>query len=442
MHDRPHLGLLLQAAMTVGLALLIVVLARGVLVQVDRAAEERALTLARTVVRAIEGLVRHGPDQEGRAWGILDEVARDPEVCSVGIVALGGETLVSRGDPVPLVPSLPGSEEVRTEPGRLVASIPLEIRPGCLATDGCRCGTGGCPCGEAGEWSVPAGRYQLVLVLDRAGAERVRFPVFAVAALGVLLLAALLAVSTLLSRSLAARERLARDVAIEQQRRRDLESLSLLAAGLAHEIRNPLGAIRGWAQMLHEQSADDASRDRAALMLGDLDRIAERVEEFLGFARKRHVEPRPVDLGVLARGTAALLQPDAESAGIALSVAAPEPPVVIAGDAAQLKEVLLNLTLNALDACDRGGHVAIEVGPGREGATVTVTDDGHGIRPEDRSRLFEPYFTTKQRGSGLGLAISRRIAEDHCAVLTVENAPVRGAVARLVFPPGGLEGAP
>jgi signal transduction histidine kinase len=426
--------LLLQVLMTAGLAVLILYLARGVVTQVDRAAEEKTLTLARTVVSAIQGVIRHGPDQEGRIHGILEEVARDQEVLGVGIAELDGSPVMAAGEPLPEAENPAGRESLTTIDGRLVAVLPFDVPSGCMASPGaCQCAAGGCLCGGDDDWAVPAGEYLLMLVLDRGAAGRLKGPVVAVAALGVAILAVLLVVAGLLVRSLGARERLARKMALEQQRRRSLESLGLLAAGLAHEIRNPLGSIRGWAQLLHEQAADPEARERTALMLGELDRVGERLEEFLGFARKRRPAAAPVDLGALARKTAALLQADAEAAGIGLAVVAPEAPVTVIGDGGQLGELLLNLALNAVEACGSGGSIRLEVRAGNAGPTIDVVDDGRGILPGDLDRLFDPYFTTKERGSGLGLAISRRIAEDHGAILTLGNRPERGAVARLAF---------
>jgi two-component system sensor histidine kinase HydH len=304
-----------------------------------------------------------------------------------------------------------------------------------MAPGACACGEGACRCGDRKdwEWDLPPGAYRLALVMDTASVERVRAPLLAIAALGIAVLLGLLVAAALLARSISAQGALARKVALEQQRRRSLESLGLVAAGLAHEIRNPLGAIRGYAQLLGEQAADPVSRERAAVMLPELDRVAERLEEFLGFARKRKLSPAPVDLAILAGEVVALFRPDAEADGIELVARTAGGPAIVDGDAAELKELLTNLVLNAVQACGRGGRVV--VGAERTAAEIAlvVTDSGPGILPEDAGRLFEPYFTTKARGSGLGLAISRRIAEDHGAVLTLENAPRGGAIATLAF---------
>jgi two-component system sensor histidine kinase HydH len=274
--------------------------------------------------------------------------------------------------------------------------------------------------------------------MEMESAHRVRAPLVAVAAVGIAVLLGLLVATGLLARSISARGQLARDVARELERRRSLESLGLVAAGLAHEIRNPLGAIRGYAQLLHEQAGDEGSRARAGLMLPELDRVAERLEEFLGFARKRRSAAAAVDLAGLAAEVVALFTPDADAAGTMLSLESSPGRPVVEGDAAALKELITNLVLNALEACRGGGEVIVRTA--RTGADVelSVFDSGQGIRPEVLPRLFEPYFTTKDRGSGLGLAISRRIAEDHGASLTLANAPGGGAVARLTFTQGTI----
>jgi len=428
---RANIWLVLMVCLAVGLGAAFVVLAKGALERVERASQDKARTLARTVIYAMKGVTRYGPDQEGRVYGILEEVSLDPEVVSVGIARPDGRPILERGDPLPDLGRLEAEERLTVHGDRLVLIAPFEVESGCMAPGSCQCGGGTCSCGAHVSWAVPPGSYRLAIVLDTAGTGRVRATIVAEAVLAVGILAGLIVVAGLLARSLGARERLSRDVALEQQRRRSLESLGLLAAGLAHEIRNPLGAIRGYAQLMHEQ-AQGETRQRTGLMLGELDRVGERLEEFLGFARKRRLVVGPVDLGEIAREAASLLGPDAEASGITLAVEAPEP-VVIDGDRAQLKELMTNLVLNAVDACAREGRIAVRAARGPAGAEVTVTDTGRGIRAEDLPHVFEPYFTTKETGSGLGLAISRRIAEDHGAVLTVENAPSGGAVARLAF---------
>jgi len=440
MKNRSHRALAVQAVMTALLAVLIVFLARKVMQEAERTTEEKALTLTRTIVVAIRGVIRHGPDQEGRIQGILHEVVQSPEVLTVGIVDDARTPLAVLGAPLPELEVLKRARPILERNGDIVVTLPFEVESGCMASGACLCGTGHCACGRDDSWAVPAGRYHVVLVLDRSAITGLTWPVVAVAALGVIMLLILFAVTLAWTRALAAQERLAREVALEQQRRQSLESLRLLSAGLAHELRNPLGAVRGLAQLLHEQRADADSEGHTALMLHEIDRMVERLEEFLDFTRPRKKRDDRVDLGELARKTASLLRPDAEVAGLSLDVRLLGPqPNEVTGDAAALEELVLNLALNAIEASSPGGHIELTVDSVPSGPRVRVVDAGHGIAPEDLPRLFEPYFTTRERGSGLGLAISRRIAEDHHAVLSLANGEEKGAVATLTFyaEPGG-----
>jgi signal transduction histidine kinase len=252
-------------------------------------------------------------------------------------------------------------------------------------------------------------------------------------------LAALIVVAAiagaLLLRAAGQKERLARDVELERQRSESLESLRLLGAGLAHEIRNPLGAIRGFTQLIHEQATEQETRDRSALMLGELDRIGERVEELLAFARRQPVRFEPVDLSALAADVAALVRADADGRGISFDIVAPPDAVRCSGDRRELEELLLNVVLNAIQACAEGGSVTVELEAGQDGATIVVRDSGKGIAPEDLPRVFEPYFTTRAQGSGLGLAIAKRIADAHGARITVQSVLGRGTTVRLLLPP-------
>ncbi|MCU0662273.1 MAG: ATP-binding protein [Myxococcota bacterium] len=434
MRNRTHLSLAAQAVMTALLAVLIVFLARKVVREVERTTEEKATTLTRTVVAAIRGVIRHGPDQEGRVQGILSEVGQSPEVLAVGIVDDALTPVAHRGASLPSPDVLRQARPLRASLKDIVVVWPFDVESGCMASGACHCAPGRCACGAQESWAVPAGRYHVVLVLDRTALAGVTWPIVGVAALGVAMLLVLFAVTVAWIRSLAARERLARDMALEQQRRQGLESLRLLSTGLAHEIRNPLGAVRGLAQLIHEQSKDEGSLRHTSLMLHEIDRMVERLEEFLDFARPRKRKENRVDLGELARKTATLLGPDAEAAGLSLEVSVQgRHPIEVVGDASALEELLLNLALNAIEASGSGGRIEIAVEVVGGGPSIRVVDAGRGIAAEDLPRLFQPYFTTKERGSGLGLAISARIAEDHHAVLSLTNGSGQGAVATLTF---------
>jgi signal transduction histidine kinase len=436
MKSRSHLWLSAQSLLSLGLAALLVLLAYRAVAVVEQAAADKANTLLRTVARAIHGVVRHGPDQEGRVYGVLEEVANDPDVLAIGIKDEQGRPIVVRGAAQPIARDDFIPDSLRVVGEKLFAAVTFEIPEGCMAPGMCTCDAGACHCGPHQSWAVPPGEYQLVIVMESGALSRVRWAVIGVTSLGLAILAALWGLSFALVRSLAVRETLARRVALEEERGERLASLSQLAAGLAHEIRNPLGAIRGYLQLLHEAGEMPDMAARTELMLRELDRVGERLEEFLVFARKRSVPTAAVDLLELARRVATLLQPDAEAEGVELTVTAPDDgdeALQVLGDPKALQELLLNLVLNAVEACRAGGRVAIRATRCEGGAELAVVDSGHGIAEAHLPHLFDPYFTTKDRGSGLGLAIAKRVAEDHEAELTVLNHRDGGVIARLRF---------
>ena len=420
--------------LALGLSAVIILQTWSALTRIDRIPEDEARTLSAATVAAMRGVVRYGPDKEGRVFAILEEISENPEVLTVGILEQDGTPAIVLGDPlVSSAYQATGAEALHRAAGSLTLLSPLHVAEGCVAPGDCSCVGDLCSCSGNGLRTLSPGAYQLVLVIDTTTSAGVRTVLLLEAALASSLLLLLAAVSVLLVRSARTRETLVREVLLEQQRSSTLESTSRLAAGLAHEIRNPLGAIRGYAQLTQERAVDDEARDRATVMLSELDRVSERLEEFLGFARKRKPALEAIDLNAVAAGTVTLMRPDAETRGIDLLIEAQPGEVAVQGDEAQLKELLLNLVLNALDACEAGDSVEVRTTLREGGAEISVTDTGRGMEQDVLPHIFEPYFTTRVDGSGLGLAISRRIAEDHRAVLDIRNGPDGGVVARLSF---------
>ncbi|HJK90923.1 MAG TPA: ATP-binding protein, partial [Polyangiaceae bacterium LLY-WYZ-15_(1-7)] len=204
-----------------------------------------------------------------------------------------------------------------------------------------------------------------------------------------------------------------------------LAALGEMAAGLAHEIRNPLGAIKASAQYLTEEQADgeaEGERERGEgddeflhIIVEEVDRLNRVVSSFLDYARPATGDPAPTDLNRAVERTLQLLRPECMAAGTALEVALePElPPVRV--DVEQLRQVLINLVQNALQAMEgSGGEIRVETASveragGPPWLELRVRDDGPGIPEDVLSHLFVPFVTTKQRGTGLGLAISQRI---------------------------------
>ncbi|MBI2875843.1 MAG: hypothetical protein HYY20_03060 [Candidatus Tectomicrobia bacterium] len=246
----------------------------------------------------------------------------------------------------------------------------------------------------------------------------------------------------------------------EIQKRKRLTAIGELAAGLAHEIRNPLGAIKGAAQYLRRDLATMESRpvsrlsrllskasqpkrdpvrgesqDFLEIILEEVDRLNLVVSQFLDYARPFQKELAWIDLTALIgkgidRLTASGLYPEVQ-----VTLQAPEGLPLVEVDPEQIKQVLYNLTHNAIQAMPGGGQVVISanVMP-EEQMEVVVSDTGIGIPPENLPRLFQPFFTTKEKGTGLGLAICYRIVEGHGGTLSVESEPGRGSRFRIRLP--------
>ncbi len=221
------------------------------------------------------------------------------------------------------------------------------------------------------------------------------------------------------------------------------EALLQMSAGMAHEIRNPLASIRGAAQELGTSKLPkEEDRQLLQVVIRESDRLDEIISEFLDYASDRPLEMGLFDLAELLRETAMLLEARGER-NVEIKAEGPRS-LLCRGAPDKLKQVFLNLGLNALEACSanvRIGHVGLRWKPGRgageeprEGAVVEVSDDGCGIAPEDLGRVFDPFFTTKPRGVGMGLAIARKIVEGHGGQISAESAPGKGTSVRVWLP--------
>ena len=214
----------------------------------------------------------------------------------------------------------------------------------------------------------------------------------------------------------------------------------LVARRLAHEIKNPLTPIQmSLETLLAAQGANDPRfaalfRESAGVVLEEVDRLRRIVDEFSRFARLPKPQLAPVELGELAQGVLALYA--SPRAGLRLH-AHLEPGVHTRADRDQLTQVLVNLVKNAEEAMPEGGDIHVHVRGSARDALLEVEDTGPGVAPEDRQRIFEPYFTTKAGGSGLGLAIAARILQEHGGRLEVGGEPGAGARFSLVLPRTG-----
>jgi signal transduction histidine kinase len=224
-----------------------------------------------------------------------------------------------------------------------------------------------------------------------------------------------------LERELAERERLA--------------SLGRMAATVAHEIKNPLSAIKSIAQVMREdeQLNTNYSRD-LSLIVGETDRLSQSVTQLLSFARRESAAEAPMSIGELLRSVVDLFQADANQQGVKL-ICAKGPDLELTGrSVSALRDALGNLLLNAIQATETGGRVTVQAALADGNLKISVEDTGPGIPVELHERIWEPFFTTRQRGTGLGLAIVRKRVQEIGGTASLDHSPGRGALFELYVP--------
>lgn len=215
--------------------------------------------------------------------------------------------------------------------------------------------------------------------------------------------------------------------------------IETLAAGIAHEVRNPLNSLQINLSIL-EQELFEALPERpphvfAALskIAGEVKRLDDFVSEFLRFARAPRLNVEHLAVRPLLTDLAAFIGPECSKKGVALSLElrGPEKAWI---DGFQLKQAVLNLILNALQATPSGGHVVIRTAGDKRRFLISLSDDGEGMPAEVREKAFTPFFTTREGGTGLGLPLVRRIVEQHDGSVEVASEAGRGTTVTLVFP--------
>lgn len=215
----------------------------------------------------------------------------------------------------------------------------------------------------------------------------------------------------------------------EVRRAERLAALGQLAAGVAHEIRNPLTSVILLLETCRKDPAAGGLTDEDLdLIEQELHRIERSLQAFLDYSRPPEPRRAPADFGAIVRDALALVRPRAEQQRVAINLKLAEKPVPLHADAEQLRQVVLNLLLNSLDALPQGGSVDVVVSSPADGvAELTVEDTGPGIAADQIPRLFEPFASTKDTGLGLGLVVSKRIVEDHGGTIRGANRPTGGA---------------
>ena len=232
------------------------------------------------------------------------------------------------------------------------------------------------------------------------------------------------------------REELARRALLAEK----LAAVGRLTAGLSHEIRNPLNAAALQLSVLERrvrklpEGGQGPLLEPLVLVRDEIRRLDQTLQDFLLFSRPRELAKRPLPLDALLRKVADLMSGDAEARQVRLGVeVAPGTPPA-AGDEGAMRQVLLNLILNALDVSPRGGRILLQGRSLEDGVELVVADEGPGIPTEARDRLFEPFFTTKPNGTGLGLAIVHSLVDQHGGRVWVDRAESGGAAFHLRLP--------
>jgi two-component system NtrC family sensor kinase len=210
-----------------------------------------------------------------------------------------------------------------------------------------------------------------------------------------------------------------------------MAAFGLLAAGIAHEVGNPLTSISSLIQMLQQREGDTYSQEKLTLISGQLQRIQGTLRELVNFSRPASTERSRVAVHEIIDEALNITKYYKRTKGRALSAVVPHDLPPLHGVRDQLVQVFLNLVLNAIDATSKGGRITIQAERQSEAILVTVQDDGVGITPDQAARIGQPYYTTKKHGTGLGLFVTRKLLADHGGSIEFESQPGAGTTFRV-----------
>jgi signal transduction histidine kinase len=228
------------------------------------------------------------------------------------------------------------------------------------------------------------------------------------------------------------------DAELVQLRR--LAELGTLTGVLAHEIKNPLSTVGLNLQLLQEDLAStdgmqDRLRSRLETVQRETTRLRDFLDDFLRYAGKLELDRQPTDLNLLLEELVDFFAPQAQLQRVQLRLQRSQSPLIAAVDAKVIKQAVLNLMINAVQAMTNGGELILSAAADASGqAIIDVTDTGPGIDPERLDKIFQAYYSTKRGGTGLGLAMARRIAQEHGGSLTVTSVPGKGSRFSLAVP--------
>ena len=214
-----------------------------------------------------------------------------------------------------------------------------------------------------------------------------------------------------------------------------LAALGRLAAALAHEIRNPLGSIRGSIELMRTGAElNDEDKKLCQIIEREAARLNDLVTDMVDLSRPRAPTHSEVDLAAIARGVVELAQRSSRGGDVGIAYDGPDELIVVA-DAAQMRQVLWNLVRNAMQASEKGAEVVVRLKPEDDGSVLmSVSDEGQGIPESKRAHIFDAFFTTRSHGVGIGLAVVKKVSDAHGFVIDIDSAVGRGTVFSLRIP--------
>jgi len=465
-----HTAILISPWLLVGSALILsLAIAFWAVKNIRQERENMVRTLVErsgALMWAIEGSVRVGMGMQRTAFYLqfmLEEVGRQPDIISLAVTTPQGD-IVAHSDPAFIGRRLYTPEEMaERNPAHAAQWHFLQPRNGSRMFEAYKLFVP-LPCphrlpqdmrmlssGTGRMMDMMRGRKEgtvahgggliIVVVLDMASFESAlvaveRNTLFTALLVGLLGLGGIL--SLFWAQSYKMSRRLVEHLQAELRRSERMSTLGNMAARVAHEIRNPLSSIKGFATYLGTRQSNETDAEAARTMIGEVERLNRVVSELLDFARPSSLNIVPVTLGELLERTMRLACMDAAAKGVSLHKAEPDSEsasVLLAVDAERITQALLNLVLNAVQATDRGGSVSLAMLPPERGFCVLrITDTGKGMTPEVLGQAFSPYFTTRATGTGLGLSIVAKIIEDHQGRIHMASTPGRGTSVTLRLP--------
>ena len=380
---------------------------------VEERERHRALGVSRMLAGAIHALEENGRLKRGEIERIVEHIIRDSPYQFL-VLEQNGRRILQAGD-IPAALTLPAAETESFANGFYLFSRKVHLPEG----DGWQNTLDPhAIVSESTGLGISSGEQLMILggdVRDHGYPKALTHMLIPLAT-AILLLTASVAAWIMVIRS----RLLAEQLRTERGHSAHLEDLGLAAAGLAHETKNPLGIISGIAQQIaRNPEVPEQSKVMLETIIDEVDKSASRLGHFMTFAKQREINVVQLDIQELAARIAEILQPEFDAAAVTLEVNCPLMTIVADGD--MLRQVLVNLLLNSLQASPEGSRVEVRMERHGARATLVVADQGCGISPELLPDIFKPYVAGNPDGHGLGLAIVKRFVEDHGWTIKAES---------------------